>query len=70
MDADPALSSTPIRYLRMVPLSCVNDSEEFTGFHYAELKDLDKHFLTMSSAALVFLLTFVDKLIRSTLVEL
>ncbi len=39
-------------------------SELFLKFNYQELKDLGKHFLTISSATTVFLLTFVDKLIK------
>jgi hypothetical protein len=35
----------------------------FLSFNYPELKDLGKHFLTLSSASAVFLLTFVEKLI-------
>lgn len=35
----------------------------FLSFNYPELKDLGKHFLTLSSATAVFLLTFVEKLI-------
>jgi hypothetical protein len=37
----------------------------FLSFNYPELKDLGKHFLTLSSATAVFLLTFVEKLIGS-----
>jgi uncharacterized membrane-anchored protein YitT (DUF2179 family) len=37
----------------------------FLSFNYPELKDLGKHFLTLSSATAVFLLTFVEKLLGS-----
>jgi hypothetical protein len=36
-------------------------SEVFIAFNYPELKDLGKHFLTISSATAVFLVTFVEK---------
>ena len=42
-----------------------SDAEIFLLFNYPELKDLGKHFLTLSSATAVFLLTFVEKLIGS-----
>jgi len=40
-------------------------SEVFIAFNYPELKDLGKHFLTISSATAVFLVTFVEKFARS-----
>lgn len=40
-------------------------AQVFLSFNYPELKDLGKHFLTLSSATAVFLLTFVEKLIGS-----
>ena len=36
-------------------------SEIFIAFNYPELKDLGKHFLTISSATAAFLVTFVEK---------
>jgi hypothetical protein len=39
-------------------------SEVFIAFHYPELKDLGKHFLTISSATAVFLVTFVEKFVH------
>lgn len=36
-------------------------SEVFIAFNYPELKDLGKHFLTISSATAAFLVTFVEK---------
>jgi len=39
----------------------LNESERFLAFNYKELKDLGKHFLTISSASLVFILTFFDR---------
>lgn len=36
-------------------------SEVFIAFNYPELKDLGKHFLTISSATAVLLVTFVEK---------
>jgi hypothetical protein len=38
-------------------------AEIFLSFNYPELKDLGKHFLTLSLATAVFLLTFVEKLL-------
>ena len=38
----------------------------FLSFNYPELKDLGKHFLTISSATAVFLLTFIEKLLGPT----
>lgn len=35
----------------------------FLGFNYPELKDLGKHFLTISSATAVFVVTFIDKIV-------
>lgn len=52
------------------PLEVPSESDHsraqiFLSFNYPELKDLGKHFLTLSSATAVFLLTFVEKLIGS-----
>jgi hypothetical protein len=41
-------------------------AEVFVEFNYPELKDLGKHFLTISSATAVFLVTFVEKIIGPT----
>jgi|SRR5882757_1783232 len=38
------------------------ESEIFLEFNYKELKDLGKHFLTISSASVVFILTFFEKI--------
>jgi hypothetical protein len=38
----------------------------FLAFNYPELKDLGKHFLTISSATAVFLVSFIEKIVRST----
>jgi hypothetical protein len=38
------------------------DAEIFLEFHYPELKDLGKHFLTVISAVLAFSVTFSEKL--------
>jgi hypothetical protein len=39
--------------------------EVFITFNYPELKDLGKHFLTISSATAVFLVTFVEKIVQT-----
>ena len=39
-----------------------DDAKIFLEFHYPELKDLGKHFLTISSATAVFIVTFSDKI--------
>lgn len=39
------------------------NAEIFLDFNYKELKDLGKHFLTISSASVVFILTFFEKFI-------
>lgn len=38
-------------------------SELFLSFHYQELKDLGKHFLTVVSGILAFSVTFAEKLL-------
>ena len=40
------------------------DEEKFVEFHYAEVKDLGKHFLTLISGTIVFSITFADKIIN------
>ena len=56
------LSAAPLSMSTLVDPSA--DSAVFLRFNYPELRDLGKHFLTISSATTVFLLTFVDKLIK------
>lgn len=46
--------------------TAASKSEVFLKFNYPELKDLGKHFLTISSGTAVFLLTFVDKIIGAS----
>lgn len=43
-----------------------SDRAIFLQFYYPELKDLGKHFLTVVSAVLAFLVAFVDKVINLT----
>jgi hypothetical protein len=43
-----------------------SDREIFLEFYYPELKDLGKHFLTVVSAVLAFLVAFVERLINLT----
>lgn len=38
------------------------NAEKFIEFNYKELKDLGKHFLTISSASVVFILAFFEKI--------
>jgi hypothetical protein len=45
------------------------NGEKFVEFNYAELKDLGKHFLTISSASLVIVLTFFEKYATSNCFE-
>jgi hypothetical protein len=40
-------------------------TEIFLEFNYKELKDLGKHFLTISSASVVFVLTFFEKIVST-----
>ena len=40
-----------------------SEKEVFVTFHYQEVKDLAKHFLTLISATLVLSVTFADKII-------
>lgn len=47
------------------PWATSDKARIFLSFNYPELKDLGKHFLTLSSATAVFLLTFVEKLLGS-----
>jgi hypothetical protein len=42
------------------------DTEIFLGFHYNELKDLGKHFLTIVSAVLAFSVTFSERMVDFT----
>ena len=43
------------------------ENDKFLTFNYPELKDLGKHFLTISSATLVFFVTFIDKVAKNSL---
>jgi hypothetical protein len=40
------------------------DANVFLAFYYPELKDLGKHFLSLVSAVLVFLVAFAEKLLN------
>lgn len=40
----------------------MKNDEIFVEFNYKELKDLGKHFLTIASASVVFILTFFEKI--------
>ncbi len=42
----------------------VAPKDVFLKFNYPELKDLGKHFLTIASATAVFLVSFVEKIVR------
>jgi hypothetical protein len=45
------------------PMSSKTDAEIFLTFHYQELKDLGKHFLTLVSGVLAFFVAFADRLL-------
>jgi hypothetical protein len=47
-----------------LPTSPKSDSEIFLEFHYPELKDLGKHFLTLVSGVLAFFVAFADRLLN------
>ena len=40
-----------------------SEARIFVEFHYIEIKDLLKHFLTLISASLVFSITFAEKIV-------
>jgi hypothetical protein len=44
--------------------------EIFASFHYGEIKDLAKHFLTLISGTLVFSVTFAEKIVPITKVTM
>ncbi len=83
---DPALDSTPqASPSSYAPAPSSTDSaagasgaitaalshgETFLKFNYPELKDLGKHFLTVASATAVFVLTFIEKIVGTTPLEL
>lgn len=43
-----------------------SNTDRFLNFNYPELKDLGKHFLTISSATAIIVISFFDRITQST----